>query len=135
MSDSMVVSWLDLERLERVLDRLSPAQARARDALLSELEHAQLVEPWEMPPDVVTMNSRVRFTISPPGEELCLTLSYPKDMQTVEDGISILTPIGTALLGLSVGDSIAWPRPDGQMLSVRVLDVVYQPEQAGEYFR
>ena len=56
MSDSMVVSWLDLERLERVLDRLSPAQARARDALLSELEHAQLVEPWEMPPDVVTMN-------------------------------------------------------------------------------
>ena len=134
MKPHIIVSSLDADRLEALLD-ISPINAGAKLALLDELCRAQMVEPRDMPPAVVTMNSRVRFTISPPGEELCLTLSYPKDMQTVEDGISILTPIGTALLGLSVGDSIAWPRPDGQMLSVRVLDVVYQPEQAGEYFR
>jgi len=56
-------------------------------------------------------------------------------MAQVPDAISILTPIGAALLGLSVGDTIQWPRPDGQLSTVRVLDVLYQPERAGEYFR
>jgi regulator of nucleoside diphosphate kinase len=134
MKPQIIVSSLDADRLEALLDT-SAINAAAKVALLEELCRAQMVEPQDMPPAVVTMNSQVRFTISPPGEEFCLTLSYPKDMQTVTDGISILTPIGTALLGLAVGDAIAWPRPDGQLLNVRVLEVLYQPEQAGEYFR
>ena len=56
-------------------------------------------------------------------------------MSQVAHGISILTPIGTALLGLSVGDTIDWPRPNGQLVQVRLLEVLYQPERAGEYFR
>ena len=135
MKDSIVVSWLDLERLERILDRLPAAQANARDALLGELERAELVEPWDMPPDVVTMNSRVRFRFAGSNEEVTMTLTYPKDMHDSGEQLSVLTPVGTALLGLRVGGSITWQRPGGGAFEATVLGVEYQPERAGELHR
>lgn len=135
MKPSITVSWLDLERLERLLDRLPAAQAGARDALLDELGRADMVEPWEMPPDVVTMNSRVRFSFDDADEEVILTLSYPKDMKDSGEQLSVLTPVGTALLGLRVGDSIAWRRPDGGEFKVTVRGIEFQPERAGELHR
>jgi regulator of nucleoside diphosphate kinase len=135
MKPTITVSWLDLERLERLLDRLPAAQAGARDALLGELGRAELVEPWEMPPDVVTMNSRVRFCFDDAEEEVILTLTYPKDMHDSGEQLSVLTPVGTALLGLRVGDSIAWQRPDGGSFKVTVRGIEYQPERAGELHR
>ncbi|OON61973.1 nucleoside diphosphate kinase regulator [Massilia sp. KIM] len=135
MKPSITVSWLDLERLERLLDRLPAAQAGARDALLDELGRADMVEPWEMPPDVVTMNSRVRFSFDDADEEVTLTLSYPKDMKDSAEQLSVLTPVGTALLGLRVGDSIAWRRPGGGEFKVTVRGIEFQPERAGELHR
>ncbi len=135
MKDSIVVSWLDLERLERILDRLPAAQANARDALLGELERAELVEPWDMPPDVVTMNSRVLFRFAGSNEEVTMTLTYPKDMHDSGEQLSVLTPVGTALLGLRVGGSITWQRPGGGAFEATVLGVEYQPERAGELHR
>ena len=135
MKPSITISWLDLERLERVLDRLPAAQANARDALLNELGRADMVEPWDMPPDVVTMNSRVRFSFGNSEEEVTLTLTYPKDMTDSGEQLSVLTPVGTALLGLKVGDSIAWNRPDGGRFHITVRGVEYQPERAGELHR
>ncbi|MBQ5939240.1 MULTISPECIES: nucleoside diphosphate kinase regulator [unclassified Massilia] len=135
MKPSITISWLDLERLERVLDRLPAAQANARDALLNELGRADMVEPWDMPPDVVTMNSRVRFSFDNSEEEVTLTLTYPKDMTDSGEQLSVLTPVGTALLGLKVGDSIAWNRPDGGRFHITVRGVEYQPERAGELHR
>jgi len=135
MKPSITISWLDLERLERVLDRLPAAQANARDALLNELGRAEMVEPWEMPPDVVTMNSRVRFSFDDSQEEVTLTLTYPKDMTDSGEQLSVLTPVGTALLGLKVGDSIAWKRPDGGQFHITVRGIEYQPERAGELHR
>ncbi len=135
MQPPLIISSLDAERLESLLDALPQDSAAAHHPLLDELARADIVEPQAMPPGVVTMNSTVRFEIDDPHEQFCLTLSYPKDMAHVDNAISILTPVGTALLGLSVGDRIDWPRPDGQMRKVRLLDVLYQPEQAGEYFR
>ncbi len=135
MKPRITISSLDADRLETLLGALPPRVASARDALLDELARADIVEPQDIPPGVVTMNSTVRFEIDAPDEQFCLTLAYPKDMQQLSNGISILTPIGTALLGLSVGDTIDWPRPDGQMLQVRLLEVLYQPERNGEYFR
>ena len=135
MKPNITVSALDAERLEALLDTTSPARDPHRDALLDELARADIVAPQDMPPNVVTMNSTVRFEIDTPQEQFCLTLAYPKDMAKVDNGISILTPIGTALLGLKVGDTIAWPRLDGQMLNVRLLEVLYQPEKGGDYFR
>ncbi|MEH6435851.1 nucleoside diphosphate kinase regulator [Massilia sp. DD77] len=135
MKPSITISWLDLERLERVLDRLPAAQANARDALLDELGRAEMVEPWDMPPDVVTMNSRVRFSFDHTEEEVTLTLTYPKDMTDSGEQLSVLTPVGTALLGLRIGDSIAWERPDGGEFRVTVRGIEYQPERAGELHR
>lgn len=135
MKPSIVVSWLDLERLERILDRLPAAQAGARDALLGELGRAELVEPWEMPPDVVTMNSRVRFRFAGDDEDVTMTLSYPKDMHDSGEQLSVLTPVGTALLGLRIGASITWERPGGGTFEATVLDIEFQPERAGELHR
>lgn len=135
MKPQITISSLDADRLERLVGTPSPESDANRRALLDELARADIVEPQDMPPGVVTMNSTVRFEIDAPNEQFCLTLAYPKDMDQVSNGISILTPIGTALLGLSVGDTIDWPRPDGQLLKVRLLEVLYQPERAGEYFR
>ncbi len=135
MKPPITISSLDADRLETLLDAMAPRSEPGCDALRDELARADIVEPQDMPAGVVTMNSTVRFEIDAPDEQFCLTLAYPKDMEQLSNGISILTPIGTALLGLSVGDTIDWPRPDGQMLQVRLLEVLYQPERAGEYFR
>lgn len=135
MKPTILVSWLDMDRLDRMLDSLPSAQAGARDALLDELGRAGLAEPWEMPPDVVTMNSRVRFVFDGSDQETTMTLSYPKDMNGEADRLSILTPVGTALLGLKVGDSISWERPDGALFALSVRGIDYQPERDGQYHR
>lgn len=129
MKPNITVSTLDIERLEALLE------SNHNQGLLDELARARVVEPEDIPSDVVTMRSQVRFDIEQPPQQLCMTLAYPKDMAELPDGISILTPIGTALLGLKVGDSIDWPRPDGQLTTLRIVDVPYQPERAGETFR
>ena len=135
MKPQITVSSLDIDRLETLFDALPAATADANADLLDELGRAKVVEPGQMPPDVVTMRSQVRFAIEQPAQELCLTLAYPKDMAELTDGISILTPVGTALLGLKTGDRIDWSLPDGQQTSLRILDVPYQPERAGDIFR
>lgn len=124
------VSSQDYERLERLLERTEGCAA-----LRSELERADILEPHEMPPTVVTMNSTVRFSMEDDGEGLCLTLVYPRDADGSPDRVSILAPVGSALLGLSVGDTIDWPRPGGGQMRVTLQDVVYQPERAGDFHR
>ena len=135
MKPTILVSWLDMDRLDRMLDAIPSAQLAARDALLDELGRAAMAEPWEMPPDVVTMNSRVRFAFDDAEEEVTMTLTYPKDMNGDPDQLSILTPVGTALLGLKVGDTISWERPDGAMFRLSVRGIEYQPERDGQYHR
>jgi len=132
---NIIVSSLDMERLEALIDSLPAAQADNCANLLEELSRADMVEPQEIPPDVVTMNSRVRFVLDGQAEEFDMQLAYPKDVNGAADKLSVLTPVGNALLGLKVGDSIEWKRPDGGAFHVRVLDIVYQPERAGELHR
>jgi regulator of nucleoside diphosphate kinase len=125
------VSRFDLERLERLLERVGddPQAERLRD----ELDRAEILEPTAMPADVVTMNSRVRFADVETGAESEVILVFPR-LADVEHGrISILAPVGSALLGLAVGASIDWPVPDGRKRRLRVVEVVYQPEAAGDF--
>jgi regulator of nucleoside diphosphate kinase len=124
-----------MERLETLLDSLPAAQAGTREALLEELARADLVEPQDMPSDVVTMNSRVRFVLDNASDEFDMSLAYPKDVNGAADKLSVLTPVGNALLGLKVGDSIDWTRPDGGLFEVTVREIVYQPERAGDLHR
>lgn len=131
----IILSSLDLDRIESLLDSLPSNFSPDKVALRDELSRAEVVEPNHIPPTVVTMNSTVRFAMEGTDEEFCLTLVYPKDMNGAADRISILAPVGSALLGLSTGDHIEWPRPGGSVTKVRIIEVVYQPERAGELHR
>ncbi|UZK04225.1 nucleoside diphosphate kinase regulator [Venatoribacter cucullus] len=127
----IILSALDLERLERLLEK---TQFPGKDELESELERANVMDPKDIPGDVVTMNSTVRFRELPDDAEFSLTLVYPKDAGQ-EGTVSILAPVGAALLGLSVGAEIEWPSPKGRTLRVRIEEIIYQPERAGEFHR
>lgn len=131
----IVISSLDAERLESLLERLPANAFPGRIALEQELARADVVEPAAIPPTVVTMNSTVRFRVESSQEEFRLTLVYPKDVDASGGTISVLAPVGSALLGLSEGDEIEWPGPGGGTLRVRIVEVTYQPERAGEYHR
>lgn len=130
----IILTSLDLDRLETILDALPEETFPGKKELLAELDRAEVVEPEDVPADVVTMNSKVRFVLES-GEEFCLTLVYPQDIDGSTERISILAPVGSALLGLSAGEQIEWPKPGGGVMKVRLVEVVYQPERAGEFRR
>ena len=131
----ITVSSLDLERLETLLETPAGASFPGRAQLQAELDRAEIVEPADMPPHVVSMHSTVKFSIHETGKDFCLTLVYPRDAGNTENAISIFAPVGSALLGLSVGDELAWPVPGGGSMTVRVAQVTYQPERAGDLHR
>lgn len=131
----ITISSLDAVRLERMLDSLDSNQFPDRDDLQAELDRANIVAPQEIPPDVVTMNSTVTFRVESSDKEFSLTLVYPNDTGNSTEKISILAPVGGALLGLREGDEMSWPKPGGGLLMVRILKVTYQPERAGDFQR
>ena len=131
----IIMSSLDFERLEDLLDSLHGSSIPGKDQLAAELERADVVDPKDVPPTVVTMNSTVRFKVENSSEEFQLTLVYPKDADGSGGSISVLAPVGSALLGLSQGDEIEWPKPGGGVLRVRIEEVSYQPERAGVFHR
>lgn len=127
----ITVSMADLERLEGLLGELRGGAPEIADGLRSELDRARIVEPEDMPQDVVTMNSTVRFADEESGKEFERTLCYPEEATGGTDKVSILAPLGSALLGLSVGQRIDWPVPGGRMARIRILDVIAKPGRAG----
>ena len=127
----ITVSTDDLERLEGLLGELRGGAPEIAEGLRAELDRAKIVEPDEVPRDVVTMNSTVRFTDEESGKEFERTLCYPHEATGGTDKVSILAPLGSALLGLSVGQSIDWPVPGGRTARIRILDVVSQPARPG----
>ncbi|NJO56043.1 MAG: nucleoside diphosphate kinase regulator [Rhodospirillales bacterium] len=132
---NIILSTTDAERLERLLDSVDEADFPGKADLEAELSRAIVVDAKDIPPKVVTMRSTVKFRIESSSEERCLTLVYPSDVDESGRTISILAPVGSALLGLSEGDEIDWPKPGGCTLRVRIDEVTYQPERAGEYHR
>lgn len=131
----ITISSLDAERLEQLLESLPQSGVAGRTELEAELARATVVAPQQMPPNVVTMNSTVKFVMLASGEEFEMTLVYPKDMDANGKTVSILAPVGSALLGLAQGDEIEWPNPSGGMTTVKVKEVTYQPERTGTYHR
>jgi len=131
---AIILSRLDVERIEDLLDRLPPAQAATHAGLRAELERAQLREPAQMPADVVTMNSTVTFADEQSGEQITVSLVYPGHAGK-PGTVSILAPVGTALLGLTRGQQIDWPMPGGHPRRLRVVEIAYQPEAAGDLHR
>lgn len=111
------------------LDRREPEYL---DSLKTELTRAKVVAPTEIPPDVITMNSTVRLVdLDTDEEELC-TLVFPADADVSQGKISVMAPIGTAMLGYKVGDTFSWRVPGGER-RLYVKEITYQPEAAGDY--
>ncbi|AWK43632.1 nucleoside diphosphate kinase regulator [Photorhabdus laumondii subsp. laumondii] len=132
---AIIINELDAERLDSLLEQPAFADTSIADALNEELDRAEIVPPAEIPSDVVTMNSRVRFIDLTSNEERVRTLVYPASLQDSSDQLSVMAPLGAALLGLRIGDEISWELPNGEETRVKVLELLYQPEAAGEYHR
>lgn len=101
---------------------------RAVEFLVRELMRSDVVDESAIPAGIVTMRSRVAFRDDSLGLRQVVTLAYPGEQALYEDGISILTPVGAALIGLAEGQSISYAAPDGRPKTVTVLQVLYQPE-------
>ena len=130
---SIILTRLDVQRLEQLIDRLGDEFPGAR-ALQAELDRAEdVVGHDEVPAGVVTMNSSVHCREQGSGKDYHLTLVYPKDANADEGKISILAPVGSALLGLQVGQHIDWPGPGGKTLKLELLSVEAQPKDGGPF--
>lgn len=129
---SIILTRLDVQRLEQLIHDMD-ATTPGLEALQAELDRAdQVVGHEEVPAGVVTMNSKVHCREEVSGKDYHLKLVYPNDAGA-EGTVSILAPVGSALLGLQVGQHIDWPAPGGKTLKLTLLAVEYQPEAAGEY--
>lgn len=131
----IVVSSLDLERIEALLDAPAHRHFPGSEALRAEIARASIVEPAQMPADVVTMNSTARIVDENNHEEYEVTLVYPREADGDPGKVSVLAPVGSAILGLRVGDSIRWPMPGGREAALRIAAIRYQPEAAGHLHR
>jgi regulator of nucleoside diphosphate kinase len=121
----------NLGRLDTMLVDHAPIRSwRAVEFLVRELMRAKIIDPHEIPGQVVTMGSRVEYREDDNRIPRVATLAYPGDFRLYEDAMSVLTPVGAVLLGLSEGQSMSYPGPDGQPKKITLTKVLYQPEAA-----
>ncbi|HJU05307.1 MAG TPA: nucleoside diphosphate kinase regulator [Nitrospiraceae bacterium] len=129
------ITEYDVTRLKELVQVGISFAERDRESLESlqgELDRAHIVEPTAVPHDVVTMNSRARLKDLETNEEKVYTLVFPSEANLEQRKISILAPIGTAILGYRVGDTVEWRVPGG-IRNLRIEEILYQPEAAGQY--
>ena len=122
---------LDHARLSNLM-RADVQSGFDADFIEAILQSAQLVPSRAMPPDIVTMYSRVLLTF-PDGRHQNLTLCYPQDADPSEGFVSVLSPAGSSLLGLRVGEWARWRTPAGDERTAEVLAILFQPEASGDY--
>ncbi|CAI0789025.1 Regulator of nucleoside diphosphate kinase [Serratia quinivorans] len=132
---TITINELDAERLDALLAQPAFANTDVATALNIELDRAEILPPSQIPANVVTMNSRVRFRDLHTAEEHVRTLVYPASLKDSHEQLSVMAPLGAALLGMHVGNQITWQLPNGEEARIEVLELLYQPEAAGEYHR
>jgi regulator of nucleoside diphosphate kinase len=129
------ITEFDLERLRKLLQDAQYTEYRDSEyleRLQLEIDRAEVVAPEDIPSDVITMNSTVSLLDLDTGEEEIYTLVFPEDADLEQGKISVLAPIGTAMLGYEVGDVFEWEVPAGKR-KLRVKKILYQPEASGDY--
>ncbi len=133
MKGRIYITREDMERLRRLVEIAGVPHAKDRDSiekLEEELDRAKVVSSSRIPADVITMNSEVRLQDLDTGEERIYRLVFPNRSLEAPHALSVLAPIGMALLGYRTGDVIEWMVPKG-LRRLKVLEVIYQPEAAG----
>jgi regulator of nucleoside diphosphate kinase len=133
---TIYITEVDRQRLEKLVEIAGERDGAANHEYLRKLAHeldrAEAVAPGEVPGDLITMRSKVRLKDMNTGEEMVYTLVFPVEADSAEGKISVLAPIGTAMLGYRVGDLIEWQVPSG-LRRLKVEELLYQPEAAGDY--
>jgi regulator of nucleoside diphosphate kinase len=135
MTRTIAITRFDKQRLTHLLEGISRDQNPDREDLWrleQEIALAEVIASTQAPPDLVTMNSKVRLTDLDTGENQTYTLVFPHEADYKEGRISILAPLGTALLGYRVQDVVEWRMP-AKTRRLRIDEVLYQPEAAGHY--
>ena len=132
---TIYITEYDMKRLRELIADMKRFDYYRRcdlEDLEVELDRGKLVAPQDVPADVITMNAKVYLIDLDTGEEMIYALVFPKDADIDQGKISVLAPIGTAMLGYSVGDTFEWEDPDG-VRRLKVKEVLYQPEASGDY--
>lgn len=133
---TIYITEVDRKRLRKLIELARDTGADSHrqylDRLEDELERAEVVAPNDIPRDVVTMRSRVRLKDLDSGKKMIYSLVFPSEADIDEGRISVLAPVGTAMIGHKVGNVIEWEVPSG-MRRLRVEEVLYQPEASGDY--
>ena len=101
--------------------------------LEKELKNAVVVVPKDIPADVITMHSKFKIKHLDTNEESTYTLVFPFDADLEQHKLSILAPIGVAVIGYKLGDEISWEVPSGKR-RIRIEEILYQPEAEGNYY-
>lgn len=134
---TIYITKSDAMRLKKLVNSQNMSSLNIQDKesledLKKEIDRAELVEPKDIPKNVITMNSMVCLKDLGSREEMMYTLVFPDSADISKNKISILAPIGTALIGYKVGDIIEWKVPAG-LRKIKVEKILYQPEAAGDY--
>jgi regulator of nucleoside diphosphate kinase len=132
---TIYITDLDYNRLSGLIERTRDRNGHDREYLNKlevELDRAEIVDPKDIPADVITMRSKVRLKDLVSGESNTYSLVFPTEANFAEGKISVLAPIGTAILGYRRGDTIEWPVPSG-LRKIKVEEILYQPESAGNH--
>lgn len=136
MQQNISITAPDYRRLSRLvadLGRFTPSAFSGAETLAELLDAGRIVLPEGIPGDIVTMNSRVLYEDIEAGGLREVTLSYPEDADPARGRISVLSPVGAALLGLAAGEETVLPLPHGRSACIRICKVVWQPEAHGQY--
>jgi regulator of nucleoside diphosphate kinase len=132
---TILITDYDLERLRVLLKITKEFDYHSRDDLKeleAELDRANVVDSRDIPGNVITMNSKAVLMDLDTGEEMTYKLVFPHGADIDQHKISIFAPIGTAMLGYSVGDTIEWKVPAG-LRRLKIKEILYQPEASGNY--
>lgn len=135
LQGAIQITSFDMSRLFAMIEQLRRKgfrEVRNLEKLEEELGRSHEVESADVPADVVTMNSEVVLRDQASGHEFSCSLVFPLDANATENRISVLAPLGTAILGYRVGDLVEWPMPGG-IRQYKVLQIRYQPEAAGDF--
>jgi len=136
MSEKLIyITDNDMKRLKELImvaSELDKKDEKYLKDLEGELERGKVVKSQDIPSNVITMNSKIRLRDIDTQEEMIYQLVFPDNADASQGKISILAPIGTALLGYKVGDIVKWKVP-AELTKLKVEDILYQPEAAGDY--
>lgn len=119
-TSALVIAKTDYLRLMQLIEK---TETDAADALDLEISRAKIVEDAKLPKDVVAMNSTLTFSDLDSAEEKTIQLVYPQDADVSQLKISVLSPVGSALIGLKIGGTIEWPVPQGKVRRLKVIAV------------